>query len=383
MPSKCLIQNCNIYPCFNFENNNSGMYCNSHKLEGMVNIKDKRCEFQDCKTRACFNYENCKNPIYCNTHKLEKMENVKNKKCLFNGCKITTLYNYEGKKKAIYCNLHKLEGMINVITKKCEYTKCNTKANFNFEGQKQGIYCHVHKHKGMIDVKNNKCIFEGCNTLSNYNFEGIKKGIYCNIHKKEGMIDVKNKRCKTDWCSAIVLKKNNYEGYCMYCYVHLFPDKPTSRNYKTKEKSVVEFIKVQFSNIDIKTDKRIINGCSKRRPDVLIDLEYQVVIIEIDEYKHNDYTCSCENKRIMELSQDVGHRPIVMIRFNPDDYELNGVKIKSCWELNKNGLCTVKKSKKQEWNMRLNQLKETIEYWLDENNATNKIIETIHLFYGN
>ena len=43
-------------------------------------------------------------------------------------------------------------------------------------------------------------------------------------------------------------------------------------------------------------------------------------IVEIDENQHIEYDCSCENKRIMELSQDVGHRPIIFIRFNPDDY---------------------------------------------------------------
>ncbi len=383
MPSKCLIENCNIYPCFNFEDKKTGIYCFSHKLEGMVNLKFIKCKFEGCNLSASFNYDNCKNAIYCNIHKLEDMVNVKSKKCIYKECKISPTFNYENSKKAIYCSLHKLEGMINIINKKCQYAGCNTIANFNFNEIKKGIYCGVHKKYGMIDVKNNKCIFEGCNTLSNYNYEGIKKGIYCGVHKKYGMIDVKNKTCKTEWCSAIVLRKNKYEGYCVYCYVHLFPDKPVSKNYKTKETSVVEFIKQQFSNIDIRTDKKINNGCSKRRPDMLIDLGYQVLIIEVDENKHNDYNCSCENKRIMELSQDVGHRPIVMIRFNPDDYELNGVKIKSCWEINKNGLCIIKKSKKEEWNMRLNQLKETIEYWLDENNVTNKIIEIIQLYYDN
>ena len=60
--------------------------------------------------------------------------------------------------------------------------------------------------------------------------------------------------------------------------------------------------------------------CSKRRPDLFLDLGYQILIIEIDENQHLDYDCSCENKRIMELSQDVGHKPIVFIRFNPDEY---------------------------------------------------------------
>ena len=48
-----------------------------------------------------------------------------------------------------------------------------------------------------------------------------------------------------------------------------------------------------------------------RRPDLELDLLYQIVII--DENQHIDYDCSCENKLIMELSQDIAHRPIYSI----------------------------------------------------------------------
>jgi hypothetical protein len=116
-----------------------------------------------------------------------------------------------------------------------------------------------------------------------------------------------------------------------------------------------------------------------RRPDILLDLGYQVLIIEIDENAHQDYDCSCENKRIMELSQDVGHRPIVFIRFNPDSYRKGTIKIPSCWEQNMNGICVVKY--KEDWEYRLNTLEAQIKYWTSINNSTNKIIETIQLFY--
>ena len=42
----------------------------------------------------------------------------------------------------------------------------------------------------------------------------------------------------------------------------------------------------------------------------LILTEYQV---EIDENQHTNY--SCENKRTMEIFNDLGRRPLVMIRF--------------------------------------------------------------------
>ena len=83
----------------------------------------------------------------------------------------------------------------------------------------------------------------------------------------------------------------------------------------------------------------------------------------------------------MELSRDVDHRPIIFIRFNPDEYILNKTTITSCWGQNKKGICVVKKSKKDEWNDRLNALKDQIKYWIHPDNAINKTVETIQLFY--
>ena len=112
--------------------------------------------------------------------------------------------------------------------------------------------------------------------------------------------------------------------------------------------SVVEYIKQNYSHLQWIADKIINGGCSKRRPDLLLDLGYQILIIEIDENQHIDYDRSCENKRIMELSQDMGHRPIIFIRFNPDEYEKNGINISSCWGQDKKGICVVKKTKMNE-----------------------------------
>ena len=124
--------------------------------------------------------------------------------------------------------------------------------------------------------------------------------------------------------------------------------------------------------------RRVMDGYSKRRPDLLLDLGDQVVIVEVDENQHEDYDCSCENKRLMEISQDLGHRPLVMIRFNTDSYtDKEGKKIKSCWKVSKTGICCVDSNKK--WNDRLNVLKETIQYWIA--NKTDKTLEVIHLFY--
>jgi hypothetical protein len=83
----------------------------------------------------------------------------------------------------------------------------------------------------------------------------------------------------------------------------------------------------------------------------------------------------------MEISQDLAYRPIIFIRFNPDDYKKNGTTITSCWGYNKTGICTIKKSKQNEWDSRLESLKEEIMYWINPDNMTDKMVEIIPLFY--
>jgi hypothetical protein len=270
--------------------------------------------------------------------------------------------------------------MVNVKSKTCIYPNCKVIPIYNVRGETRALYCASHKLDEMVDVKNKICIYPNCNVLANYNAEGTKIALYCATHKLDEMVDVKHKTCKNEWCLTRASEK--YEGYCMYCYINMFPDRPASRNYKTKEYAVINFVRNHFPTFDWITNRKISNGCSRRRPDLLLDLGYQIIIIEIDENQHVGYDCSCENKRVMELSRDVGHRSIIFIRFNPDEYKKNGIKKSSCWGLNKQGICNVKKNKINEWNERLICLGNTVSYWLNIENVTNKTIETINLFYN-
>jgi hypothetical protein len=82
----------------------------------------------------------------------------------------------------------------------------------------------------------------------------------------------------------------------------------------------------------------------------------------------------------MELSQDVGHRPLVFIRFNPDEYvNADGDDVSSCWGINRKGFSVIKKKKQHEWNERLSVLEEITEYWLAH--CPGKTVEVIQLYY--
>jgi len=205
-----------------------------------------------------------------------------------------------------------------------------------------------------------------------------KGSLFCIHDKKKTRCKICDGKelCKAPLCETRGIKK--YEGYCLPCCIHFCPDIPISRNYKTKENDVVDHVKNKFPDLSWVCDKTVQGGCSKRRPDLLLDMGSHIVIIEVDENKHDSYDCSCENKRLMEISQDLGHRPIVFIRFNPDNYvNADGKKIGSCWKVNGYGVMQV--SKITEWAERINTLLLQIQYWID--NKPEKTIEMIELYY--
>lgn len=109
-----------------------------------------------------------------------------------------------------------------------------------------------------------------------------------------------------------------------------------------------------------------------------------MLIIEIDEFVHASYPDNeiCENRRLMELSQDLNHRPLIVFRFNPDSYKENGEKIEGCWKISSTGLCIVPAYNKKRWKDRLYRLAEEIRKWIPVKEEY-KTLETIHLFYGN
>ncbi len=160
--------------------------------------------------------------------------------------------------------------------------------------------------------------------------------------------------CKTLLCEMRATVHRCKGGHCLRCFVHLFPDEPNYHNYKTKETTVVTHLRKVFPNKTCVYDKRIEGGCSRRRPELFLDMCSHIVIVEVDENKHDEYDCTCENRWLMEISRDLNHRHVVMIRFNPDGYaSAEKGKIPSTWTYNKLCLSTIKKEWNAAWNYRL------------------------------
>ena len=375
---KCIFQNCNKKPNFNFENEKIALYCSEHSLDGMINIYSQNCIIGGCNISASYNYKEFKDRLYCAKHALKDMIDIVNRRCIIEGCDILAKYNLKGEKNVLYCAKHKLENMIHLYPTYCLENNCEVFPSFNYKGF-SAKYCLKHKKDNMINVTDNYCKY--CEKLASYNYLECTERLYCSSHKKIGMINLYSLKCKSDFCLILINNKNRYDGYCLQCFANLFPDEPRTINYCTKEKTIVKFILNNFPNYSWITNKIIEGGCSKRRPDMLLDLGSHIIIIEIDENQHILYDSNCENKRLEEISKDLYSRPIIILRFNPDEYnDKNGKKINSPWIYYKTKI-NIDKKKEEEWKNRLNELKNRVEYFINIKDYTNEKIEIIKLFY--
>ena len=358
---------------FNYENEKQALYCGDCKLENMIDIKNKKCIFDNCNKKPNFNYINEKTAIYCTTHKLKDMVDINHKKCIDCNIKIPS-FNYENEKKRLYCGDCKLKDMIDIANKKCIFDNCNKRPNFNYINEESAIYCSTHKLENMIDIKTKKCI--ECNIKHpGFNYENEKKALYCGDCKEENMINIKDKKCIK--CN-LTLANRKYKNHCVRCFIQYFKDEPIVRNYKIKEKHMTDYIKEEFKGLDLKFDKTLLCGCSKRRPDIFIDLFNYTIVIECDENQHKSKEYE-EEEREWDIYDDLAKRPIVFIRFNPDGYkDENNKKINSCFKICKTtGIQII--ANKKEFTKRLTKLKETIQFYLE--NKPKENINIIKLFY--
>lgn len=411
----CIFKGCPVTPSYNFKGETKRIYCAEHKKDGMLHLSSTYCADKDCPTIATFNFKG-KKALYCVRHKDDGMVDVSSTSfCQKEGCPTRASYNDEGQKAPKYCVKHKDPGMVDIINVKCKETRCPTRPIYNFLGEENGVYCMEHKKPDMVNVVDRKCAEDDCPTIPRFNLPTEKRGLYCSIHKKPdminvidklcafedcpiqpscnypkstvrlycathklpGMVDIAHTPCKTEHCS-VANATQKYQGYCYRCFIYNFPDDPIVKNHKVKEKHVVDFIKETFTDVEMTFDKRIHGGCSRRRPDIFIERLTHSIIIEVDENQHQDY--SCENKRMMELFEDLGSRPIVFVRFNPDGY-INKKKttVTSCFGYHKT-LSVPYVTKKVEWGQRLKSLVDTINIYNNEN-VPDKEVTIINLFY--
>ena len=94
-----------------------------------------------------------------------------------------------------------------------------------------------------------------------------------------------------------------------------------------KEVSVIRYLRKHIDTEFVYNSSKMLQGLSKKRPDIYFELENHFLIVEIDENQHNAYEDLCECARLSEIVSGLGYnnenKPVIVIRFNPDKIKNN------------------------------------------------------------
>ena len=373
--NKCI--KCKIkHPIFGLSTDTKATLCGDCKNDNMIDIKNPKCI--KCKIKKpIFGLLTDKKATFCKDCKNDDMIDIKHQKCV--KCKIKRPYfGLLTDKKATFCKNCKNDDMIDIKHQKC--VKCKIKYPcFGLSTDKKATFCSDCKNDDMIDIKHPKCV----KCKIKYPCFGLstdKKATFCSDCKNDNMIDIKNPRCITQLCD----KYSVIDKYCTRCFYALNPNDKRCKRIKFKENEMIKYIQETFKDLNWICDNTLIgdNMCLKYRPDVLLHLNNHSIVIECDEKQHRHYkdNNTCENSREHQI-QEALNRPVVFIRFNPDEYlDLNNKKVLSCFNVDKKlGFNTIPKNQESRWITRLETLKNTVLKSVEK--PPINPIEKIYLYY--
>jgi len=339
--------------------------CSVCRQPDMVNVVNKRCIV--CKKKQpVFGSVADNIALYCIKCSPAGMQDVKNKKCIT--CQKTrATFGSVDDNIALYCIKCSPDGMRDVKSKKCIVCK-KKQPSLGDLSDNIVLYCADCAPANTQNVKSKKCIV--CKkkqpTFGDPN-DGIRK--WCVDCMPKGMIDIKSKRCS--YCKLFRCNPK-YKEFCSQCYFFKHPNDKRIRNYKTKEQAFTTKLAELYPMAQL--DSIISGGCSRRRPDFLLELMTHCIIVEIDENQHRGYESTCEQQRINDMFTDLGDRNVVFIRFNPDNYIQDGIRTKGCFN-------SKMKLNTKEFTIRLNCAIARIEHSL--NHVPTEVIITEEHFFSN
>jgi hypothetical protein len=359
---KCQFENgCGKRPLYNLEGEKCAIFCKEHKNPEMINVINKRCQFEDCDKIPSYNFETELRPIFCKKHKQHNMVDILSKKCKFIGCNTQANYNHKNEKIALFCVEHKEQNMINVKSKTCKFQDCVKQPNYNYKDQKIPIFCADHKEYDMVNVKYKSCKYEGCETFPKFNYISEKTAIFCSKHKEPNMVDINHAKCKSENCKTVAIygyigQELSYCGKCAskisYKGLYKTPNKiceddckeiaayginePLHCEEHSKPEEICLIVKTCIGcnreNEIINKEGLCVEYCQPDKKFQQIKQEKKKekkVLKYLDDNQHKGYSKeeNCELVRMHQIYEALG-LPCIFLRFNPDNYRVNGKLVK-------------------------------------------------------
>ena len=272
-----------------------------------------------CGIRAIYNVIGETIGIRCNSHREPNMVDIKSPKCIT--CKIKQPnFNKEGESKALYCSGCAEPNMVDIKHPKCITINCNTSASYGMPGLAPTM-CAKHKIENMISKPRSKCKKENCKQNAIY---GIKTPIHCENHKNDNDINLTETLCEKCGLLDVCINRlciNTCSNSDQIIY-------EMKRRQKVKEIRVLNMLTREYDKPH-EYNVRVSSSCGGKNSEEKefgYDFGTHKLYIEVDENQHKSYCELGEINRMKNIYMDDGGIPIVFLRYNPDNYQINGKK---------------------------------------------------------
>ena len=248
------------------------------------------------------------------------MIDIKSRKCIT--CKIKQpAFNKIGETKALYCKDCAEPNMIDIKSRKCITCK-KTRASYGIPGLYPTM-CAKHRTENMISKPHAICKNKNCKSPAIY---GIKNPIHCEIHKKTNEINLTETFCKN--CGLLdVCIDNLCINICSNSEKITYEMK---RRKKIKELRILKILESKYGKpheYNIRVSSQC-GGKNSEEKEFGYDFNTHKLYIEVDENQHKSYCEVGEINRMKNIFMNDGGIPIIFIRYNPDNYKINGKKQK-------------------------------------------------------
>ena len=175
------------------------------------------------------------------------------------------------------------------------------KKYFGLVGDRRARWCKNCPNKPVdaVDIKSRRCTCPNSKHPT-FGLESDRQRKWCaRCPKPAEAINLVSRWCKE--CKQIQVNAI-YKPYCTSCFFHKHPEITPPKVYRTRENHLFNRVMKDFPGV-FRYDVPIQGGCSKKKPDLFVDLGSHVLHGKNDEHGDNHRGNQCENKRMMELSQ--------------------------------------------------------------------------------
>ncbi len=348
-------------------------YCIDHRNDDMVNGVTRSCGL--CYKSAIFGTENQEPILRCGEHvcpldcseahdECTKLAKRLSQACTRAPegtiCRANCSFGYRDSKTNklffVACKKHSDDTMILVRHDLCKYQDkqglfvCDLRSTFGIKGQSPER-CFNHKLPNHVDTHHIICNYNDelngrCSSRACYGFIDVRtnhkgRALKCFEHREAYMVNVVKPLCIECGFRRQLSSPENQSKFnhmCRYCFLGLDKvgnDIPEAVKQFNQKEHMIRKLLMEHpcikSNENISRmafDKRVGGACA-RRPDMLFEVnDTHYVIVEVDEKQHSRHSYEEEEARIMEIQYALKSIPLVVIRFNPDTYQIllhNGV----------------------------------------------------------